>query len=248
MKVLENDTTVILEWFKNNEMKPNADKCHLIVCNANNASINLENEIIDASDTVELLGIKIDKDLKFTEHVSNLCKKGNQKLHALARISKYLTEDKRKIIMKTFITSQFNYNPLVWMFHNRTLNNKINRLHERALKLVYKDERLNFQEMLDRDNSITIHHKNLQRLAIEMYKVKNQISPLPMQKLFTKKDHQHDLRFKSTWEIGNIRTVKCGSETIRNLGPKTWELVPNEIKESASLALFKSKVKKMETN
>ena len=83
--------------------------------------------------SVELLGVKIDEHLKFNEHITKLCKKGNQKLHALARISKYLNKDKLKILMKTFIISQFNYCPLTWMFHNRTLNNKINRLHERAL-------------------------------------------------------------------------------------------------------------------
>ena len=109
--------------------------------------------------TVELLGIKLDKNLDFNEHVLDLIKKGNQKLHALARISKYLNQDKLKIIMKTFIQSQFNYCPLIWMFHNRTLNNKINRLHERALQIVYKNDKLTFQELLDMENSITIHKK-----------------------------------------------------------------------------------------
>ena len=65
--------------------------------------------------------------------------------------------------MKTFIESQFNYCPLVWMFHNRTINNKINRLHERALRLVYKDEKLSFQELLDKDGAVNIHERNLQR-------------------------------------------------------------------------------------
>ena len=69
------------------------------------------------------------------------------------------------------------------MFHNRTLNNKINKLHERALRLVYKNENLSFIELLDTDNSVTIHQRNLQRLAIEMYKAKNKLSPLPMQVL-----------------------------------------------------------------
>ena len=69
------------------------------------------------------------------------------------------------------------------MFHNRTLNNKINRLHERALRLVYKDENLSFEELLDLDKSVTIHHRNLQRLAIEMFKVKNNLSPTPFQKI-----------------------------------------------------------------
>ena len=104
-------------------MKPNVDKCHLIVCNQEQVSVTLGNESIDSTDSVELLGVTIvtiDKHLIFTEHISDLCKRDNQKLHALVRISKY-----------SFIQSQFNYCPLVWMCHNRTLNNKINKLHER---------------------------------------------------------------------------------------------------------------------
>ena len=90
----------------------------------------------------------------------NYVKKGNQKLHALARISGYLNEDKLKIIMRTFIQSQFNYSPLVWIFHNRTLNHKINKLHERALRIVYKDENLTFQELLDKDGTLVTNGKS----------------------------------------------------------------------------------------
>ena len=73
--------------------------------------------------------------------------------------------------MKTLIESQFNYCPLVWMFHNRTINNKINRLHERALRIVYKDEpsdNLSFQNLLDKDGAVKIHDTNLQRHAVGM--------------------------------------------------------------------------------
>ena len=243
LKTLEDETSIVLNWFQINEMKSNDDKCKLIVANNDEVSLILGNESIEASSTVELLGIKLDKNLDFNDHVLDLIKKGNQKLHALARISKYLNQDKLKIIMKTFIQSQFNYCPLIWMFHNRTLNNKINRLHERALQIVYKNDKLTFQELLDMDNSITIHHKNLQRLATEMYKVKNNISPLPMQELFTAQANVHDLRNKRCWEIPNVRTVHHGTETIRYRGPKTWELVPPEIKDSNSLREFKVKIK-----
>ena len=138
LKILETETTIVLNWFKFNEMKSNDDKCHLIVANNENVSVSLGNEIIESNNSDELLWVTIDKNLHFIEHVSYLCKKGNQKLHALARISKYLCLEKRKLIMRTFIESQFNYCPLVWMFHNRTLNNKINKLHERALRIVYR--------------------------------------------------------------------------------------------------------------
>ena len=209
LKTLETETNLVLNWFRMNEMKSNDDKCHLLVAKQEKAN------------TVELLGVKIDKNLDLNEHVSNLCKKGNQKLHALARISKYLSTEKLKIFMKTFIQSQFNYCPLTWMFHNRTLNNKINKLHERALKIVYKNDKLTFQELLDMDDSITIHQRNLQRLAIEMFKVKKHISPLPMQELFIEQVHIRDLRNKRSWEIPKVRTVGYGTETIRYRGPKT---------------------------
>ena len=73
-------------------------KCHLLVINhQEDVHVKLGNEQIEGSSSVDLLGIKIDNNLNFNEHVSKLCKKGNQKLHALARISKYLSKDKLKI-------------------------------------------------------------------------------------------------------------------------------------------------------
>ena len=243
LKTLEEETSIVLNWFQINEMKSNDDKCKLIVANHKYVSLTLGNETIDGSSTVELLGIKLDNNLNFSEHVSNLIRRGNQKLHALARISKYINQDKLNIIMKTFIQSQFNYCPLIWMFHNRTLNNKINKLHEMALRIVYKNDNFTFQELLAIDNSITIHQRNLQSLATEMYKVKNNISPLPMQELFNAQENIHDLRNKRSWQIPHARTVHYGTETIRYRGPKTWELVPPEIKESKSLREFKVKVK-----
>ena len=79
--------------------------------------------------------------------------------------------------MKAFVTSQFNYCPLVWMCHSRTLNNKINYLHERALRIAYNDKVSTFQELLNQDKSVTIHIKNIQILATEIYKVKNGMAP-----------------------------------------------------------------------
>ena len=113
LKTLESETNILLEWFTFNEMKPNADKCHLLVTNLKDiTSVKLGNEEITNDQSVELLGVKIDKNLNFSEHVTRLRKKGSQKLHALARISKHLSKDKLKTLMKTFITSQFNYCPL----------------------------------------------------------------------------------------------------------------------------------------
>ena len=79
-----------------------------------------------------------------------------------------MSSTKLRLITKPFIESQFGYCPLVWMYHSRKHNNQINRLHERALHLVYKDRTLTFEELLVKDNSVLIHHRNLQKLATEM--------------------------------------------------------------------------------
>ena len=150
--------------------------------------------------------------------------------------------------MKAFIESQFNYCPLVWMFHNRTLNNKINRLHERALRIVYKDENgiSTFEELLQKDGAVTVHDRNLQRLAIEMFNVKKNLTPLPIQELFKDQINSYDLRSKRTWQVPDAKSVTYGTETIRYRGPKTWELLPSEIKDCKTLVEFKSKVKSWE--
>ena len=154
------------------------------------------------------------------------------------RISKYVAQDKLKLIMKTFIESQFNYCPLIWMCHSRELNRKINKLHERALIVVYKNNDLAFQELLERDESFTIHERNLQKLATEMYKVKHNLCPKPTQELFTP-----TIRGKNDWVLPKVTTVNNGLETIRYRGPKTWELVPEDTKISKTLSTFKEKIR-----
>ena len=69
--------------------------------------------------------------------------------------------------MKAFIESQFNYFSLIWMFHSRTMNNKMNRILEKALRLVYSNYSSNYNELLKKGGSFSIHERNIQTLAIE---------------------------------------------------------------------------------
>ena len=124
-----------------------------------------------------LLGISIDSELSFDKHVSSICSKASKMLHALGRIASFMSFNKHRTLMKAFIESQFNYCPLIWMFHSRTMNNKINRIHERALRLVYSDHVSSFDELLKKDRSFSIHHRNIQGLAIELYKFFHGLSP-----------------------------------------------------------------------
>ena len=114
--------------------------------------------------------------------MNRICRKASQKLQALSRIAKYFSQDKKRMLFKSFIISQFNYCPIVWMCHGRGLNSKINNIHERALGIIYQDKTSSSETLLKRDKSTSIHRKNLQHLATELFKVKNGLAPEIMKK------------------------------------------------------------------
>ena len=170
VKSLEKIADLLFTWFNYNQMKGNEDKCHVILSSQDNVHVNIGTAQIENSKCQKLLGINIDSKLTFEDHINRICKKASAKLNALSRISYYMDPLKRQLLVNVFFTSQFNYCPLTWMFHCRKLNNKINGLHERCLRLIYSDRNSSYEELLDKDNTVPIHQKNLQKLAIEMFK------------------------------------------------------------------------------
>ena len=135
---------------------------------SSSTSVNVGTSCIKQSDKEKLLGITLDKNLDFKCHVENICKKAGQKLHALARVAKFMDQEKLQTVMNAFILSQFSYCPVIWMFHDRNVKNKINKIHERALRIAFKDTSSNFEELLIKAASVTIHQKNLQLLTTEI--------------------------------------------------------------------------------
>ena len=148
--------------------------------------------------------------------------------------------------MNAFFKSQFSYCPLVWMYHSRANNSKkINRLHERCLRIIYSDKQSSFEELLEKDGSLSIHQRNLQVLATEIYKVRKGLSPAIITELFEHKEkHYYNLINNTEFAIPAIRTVYHGSESISCLGPKIWNILPDRLKIANSLETFKSEIKK----
>ena len=129
------------------------------------------------------------------------------------------------------------------MCHSRSLNTKINRIHERALRIVYNDNSSSFEALLEKSGSVKIHHSNLQQLAVEIYKALNDLSSHLMSELFTFRNTGYNLRGGKKLNSNTVKTVNNGTETISYLAPKIWEQVPDETKNSGSLSIFKRKIK-----
>ena len=242
---LEKASSNLFKWFKDNLFKGNPDKCHLLVSTNEKIKINIGDFSIGNSDCEKLSGVKIDNKLTFDYHVSDMCIKANRKIKALARIAPFINLNKRRILMNSFFRSQFNYCPLIWMCHNRTNNRKINRLHERCLRIMYNDKQSSFIELLKKDNSVSIHQRKLQVLAIEMFKVSNGLSPVLMNDIFKRRGEQtYNLRKHSQFYRPKVNSVYNGTESVSFLGATIWDLVPNELKDIGNLAAFKKAIKK----
>ena len=175
---LENAAKSLFQWFRDNQMKANPDKCHFLCSSNREVSLAIENQLIKNSKFEKLLGIKLDSKLNFNFDIHDIFQKAGQKLNAISRITPYMRFAKKRLIVNAFFYSQFNYCQLVWMYHNRTNNNKINRLHERCLRLIYNDKKSIFEDLLQKSGSVSIHHRNLRTLAVELFKVFKGLSPV----------------------------------------------------------------------
>ena len=199
----------------------NQDKCHFLFSGHKYETffVNVGETKIWESKQQKLLGALIDRDLKFDKYVLSQCKKACKKLTALIRISKFVSFAKRRNIIKTFIESQFDYCPHVWMFCGRQTNARINHMHERALRAVYNDEVSPFEELLGRDMSETIHRRNIKILAAELFKIKNCLSNDIMAQLICKKNSVgYSLRSETDFSLPQVRFVNYGLKAFQYFG------------------------------
>ena len=129
------------------------------------------------------------------------------------------------------------------MFTSRYLNNALNSIHERALRLIYNDYELPFDRLLEDNKQKSIHQKNIESLAIEIYKFQGSLAPPIMSDLFITRENNYNLRNFPELESSLRRTVKFGTETISYRGPQIWNLIPERIRTLETLNKFKKEIK-----
>ena len=135
-----------------------------------------------------------------------------------------MTFDQRRLILNFFMTSHSSYFQIVWIFHCRKINERMNHINERALRIIYKDLNSPFQKLFKVGNSFNTHHKNLQKRLNEIFKVKTVLSPELKNDIFEFIEKPNSPRATSHFRSGKIHTAKFGIETPCYLGPKLWNL------------------------
>ena len=200
---LYKDFEVLDKWFYDNYMALNPGKCNFMFLGSNLLVVEIfvyESFKLKHTSVNKILGVIIDRELKFDRHVKHICKKAGNKLNALTRMVNILNSFQKNTLFKSFIKGRFNYCPLLWKFCSRSSNSLINKIHERALSLTSETNDIPFNELLSINNEVLIHNKNIQILLIEVYKNLNRLSP-PMFDLFTARDNIYNLR--------NFREICC---------------------------------------
>ena len=222
---LEIDALNVSKWFPENFMKVNEGKYYLLPFGTiqSNNTIKIGEAIVEESSEEKLLGVILDEKLNFRSHISNSCKRASQKLHTLARISTFMNPEKLSLLMNSFI--------------------KLNKIHERAPEIVYKDTHADYEALSKLENAVSVHQRNLQYFMTEIYKTKNSLNPSFTKELSKPKDLQYDLRNKNALHIPKARTTSYDIGKVQYTGQKLWQMLLPNVRESPSLKAFKKEIK-----
>ena len=243
---LENDLQHVLQWLEVNNLVANPSKFQFMLLgtsNKHNLSLKVDGNTVKATKEVKLLGVTIDQKLNFDSHIKSMCKIASRNIGALRRIFYLIENDKRKLLFNTFFESTFGYCPLIWMFSNKGSNNELNKVHRRGLKLLVDRNNRTYEELLDETGCIKIHTRNLQLLMIEIYKTTNKLNPAFMWELLKVKELVYKFRTQKLLTLPSTKTKTYGLRSFTYRGSILWNYLPDSIKGSKSLQIFKKNIK-----
>lgn len=242
---LQYDTKNAINWFVNNGMEPNPSKFQFMVISTHpieHVTLQINEDIsLQAVDEVVMLGITIDCKLNFRSHVDTIIKKAARQLNALSRISRYLDSKSKNTINNCYVLSNFNYSPLVWHFCGKIASNKLEKLHERSLRIVLKNYVSTYAELLEEADSVSLLTMRLRALLIEMFKYTKGINPACLGNLFRLKHNNHNLRDNEKFIQPLRKTSTYGLRSVSYVGPKIWNNLPSCFKRVNDMNLIEFK-------
>ena len=178
--ILQSGSEVVLDWFRNNKMIVNPDKFQAIFLDKRksdhtNKRIVVDNQNIKVVSSVELLGIQIGDKLNFNLHIGNICRSAADQLNALIRLKRLLGFKEKRIPINSYFMTNFNYCLSSWVFSSASSLKKIENLQKRALRFLYNDYEISYEELLLKSDRATVNVNRLRILCTEIYKTINTV-------------------------------------------------------------------------
>jgi len=243
---LEKYGNEMTDWFTRNGMSANPDKYQVIIfghkedCPTN---ITIKGNSIVSQPQVNLLGISIDSNLTFNMQIDDVCKKAGRQINAVMRLCNVLDTEVKVAIYKSFIQSNFNYCPVIWLICGETNLSKLAKLQYRALKFVYNDFTSDYEQLLLKGNHVSMSVHLMHTVAVEVYKCMYNIAPEYIQALFERHNHCYGTRNESKIVQKRFNTVRHGYYSFKYLGAKIWNNLPRDVKACTSINEFKRNLK-----
>ena len=247
-RLLQAEAEVTVQWFSENAMQANPAKFQGILFKGNkdgsDFKVSIRGQDIDFSKSITALGICIDENLTFDNHVNNICLKASRQIGALQRLTGLLDLPSRRAIYTSFIISNFNYCPLVWFFTSRASIMKMQKLQERALRFVLKDSISDYETLLSKGGVDSFRISSLKNMAVEIYKILNGMDPKYLSALFSKASTPYNLRDDNELIQPLKRTTTYGIKSLAYYGTHLWNTLPHDIKGALTLNNFKTLLRK----
>ena len=242
LQTLEKESIAATDWFKENEMIVNPDKFQAIIIKRNSNmedqfTLNIDGNQVKSEKSVKLLGVSIDNKLSFEEHVSSLCKKASNQLNAISRLHRYLGFKEKEVLINSFVYANFNYCPLIWHFCPAKSVRKIEKIQERALRILYNDFENDYEVLLKKSGKCTMEVRRLRTLALEIFKTLQNLNPIFMEEIFQKPKWLTNR--PNNIQVNTHKAVKYGDKSLRTLGPHIWNSLPDHIKRETDYKKFK---------
>ena len=241
---LQTEAEVTIQWFADNAMEANPAKFQGLLLKGNKQAsdfrVIIQGQRIEFSKSITTLGICIDENLTFDEHVNNICLKASRQISALQRLTGLLDMPSRKAIYNSFIVSNFNYCPLVYCFTSRESINKMQKIQERALRFVLKDSVSDYDTLLTKCGIDSFRISSLKSMAFEIDKILNDMSPEYLS-LFSKSSIPYSLRDDN--KLIQQKMTTFGIKSFSYYGAHLWNSLPVDIKNAVTFGNFKTLVK-----
>ena len=186
--------------------------------------MHIDGANIEQLKSIKLFGALLDSELNFGEHISSVRKKASQQIGVLRRLRKLIPTHAKLQLYKAAIFSHLTYCSTIWHFCRASDKRKVERLQERALRVVFNKESVSYDELLRLAELPSLVNRRLQEIAILMFKAKKIQLPSQIQELFmltANSDRRHSLR-NSDFNLPRSNTIKYGKHSLRYYGPFLW--------------------------
>ena len=229
------------QWFQRNGMIANPDKYQALVLGNTgyDFDIKCEEKPIPVSSEIQLLGVTLDNKLKFDSHVASICRKVGGQVNALNRLKNVLPCKTKEALYRAFILPHFDYCSQIWHHCGARNTKKLERVNERALRLVYKDKNNSYDRLLSWIGlHSTLEGRRIQDMLITINSCFQERAPTPIANLFKIKDTKYNLRGTNMLSLPKVRSTKHGLRSFRYFAAKTWNALPGSIRAMAGTREF----------